>query len=322
MATHNSTAPYKCSQCHRGFYRMGTLKDHELLHLGMYRYYCPECRKGFMRPSLLQEHINRFHTATVTPSAPVEGTDALSDSMVAADLMQTYTQQIGQDEDDQSSNLQETDQDEADANQSNDANVDANHDNSQDNLNGITIKQERLSPTELDQEDQNQGSEMQNQQASDANQSEQAGLTQAGADGLGQLPTMVPMSSTQGVIGKSTTKIGGFTSLKSSRQSAVATSSSSRPLANRRYSCDICGKTYKYVFHMREHRLTHSGQHPFVCKICNTGFFRQRQLREHQFRHSGSFPYSCEKCTKGFFRPSELRRHQSVKHGIVVNTNK
>ncbi|XP_072015647.1 uncharacterized protein [Amphiura filiformis] len=323
MATHNSTAPYKCSQCHRGFYRMGTLKDHELLHLGMYRYYCPECRKGFMRPSLLQEHINRFHTAMVTPAAPVENTG----SVVPTNLM--YAQQVvGQDAESQDNTSLQDNEDEAggDADPSDGNADDAKEDSQTDNLNGITIKQERLSPTEMDKGDQ---MDEQSQPSTEDNQNNQASMShiQTGGGGgtsvLGQLPTMVPMSSTSGqaspagTVGKINPKFVAYTSIKPSGQvAASASSGGGRP--PRRYSCDICGKTYKYVFHMREHRLTHSGNHPFVCKICNTGFFRQRQLREHQFRHSGSFPYSCDKCNKGFFRPSELRRHRSVKHGIVA----
>lgn len=82
----------------------------------------------------------------------------------------------------------------------------------------------------------------------------------------------------------------------------------------RRFACDVCGKTYKYGFHMKEHRLTHAAVCPFVCRICGMGFFRQRQLRDHELRHTGAYPCRCEICGKGFPRTSELKRHLAFRH--------
>ena len=82
----------------------------------------------------------------------------------------------------------------------------------------------------------------------------------------------------------------------------------------KRFVCDVCGKTYKYGFHMKEHRLTHAAVCPFVCRICGMGFFRQRQLRDHELRHTGAYPCRCEICGKGFPRTSELKRHLAFRH--------
>lgn len=284
-----------------------------------------------MRPSLLQDHVNRFHTATVTPAAPMENDESSGGSglgVMPSNVVPTNVVYAQQDGEDGLDNLQQQQDDEEDA-----ANAGIEADpSSQDDLNGITIKQEPASPVTMDQnEDPKSGENVNTQGGDENNQSDQAASSCGVAAGTSRLPAMgaitsptgQPLTSPQGnLLVKILPKgAGNYTSLKSSAQSvatAAGGSGTTPTPGKRRYSCDICGKTYKYVFHMREHRLTHSGQHPFVCKICNTGFFRQRQLREHQFRHSGSFPYSCDKCSKGFFRPSELRRHQSVKHGIVI----
>nr|XP_054769583.1 zinc finger protein 574-like [Lytechinus pictus] len=82
----------------------------------------------------------------------------------------------------------------------------------------------------------------------------------------------------------------------------------------KRFACDVCGKTYKYGFHMKEHRLTHAAVCPFVCRMCGMGFFRQRQLRDHELRHTGAYPCHCEICGKGFPRTSELKRHLAFRH--------
>ena len=81
-----------------------------------------------------------------------------------------------------------------------------------------------------------------------------------------------------------------------------------------RFTCDICGNSYKYNCTLKEHRLTHAQTPLFSCKICNQAFSRQRQLRDHMFRHSGAYPYHCKLCGKGFVRPSILRRHETDRH--------
>ena len=81
-----------------------------------------------------------------------------------------------------------------------------------------------------------------------------------------------------------------------------------------RFTCDICGNSYKYNCTLKEHRLTHAQTPLFSCKICNQSFSRQRQLRDHMFRHSGAYPYHCKLCGKGFVRPSILRRHETDRH--------
>ncbi|XP_072015864.1 uncharacterized protein [Amphiura filiformis] len=81
-----------------------------------------------------------------------------------------------------------------------------------------------------------------------------------------------------------------------------------------RFTCDICGNSYKYNCTLKEHRLTHAQTPLFSCKICNQAFSRQRQLRDHMFRHSGQYPYHCKLCGKGFVRPSILRRHETDRH--------
>lgn len=84
--------------------------------------------------------------------------------------------------------------------------------------------------------------------------------------------------------------------------------------ADRKYSCDSCGKRYKQKSHLLVHRRTHDGIRPFVCDFepCGKAFVTNSALRAHLRVHSGERPYVCcyEECGRMFSTNSNLRRHE------------
>ena len=51
----------------------------------------------------------------------------------------------------------------------------------------------------------------------------------------------------------------------------------------RMHTCDICGKQFKDVSNMKQHRYSHTGG-PHSCSACGQGFIRKDQLKSHQSR--------------------------------------
>ena len=48
---------HKCSQCHRSYTSVYTLRIHEATHRGRYPYWCKVCGKGFQATSHLRGHM-------------------------------------------------------------------------------------------------------------------------------------------------------------------------------------------------------------------------------------------------------------------------
>lgn len=57
-----------------------------------------------------------------------------------------------------------------------------------------------------------------------------------------------------------------------------------RAHTNEEYTCDQCGKVYRYKFNFNKHLETHSGviSRPFVCEFCGVGFRRNMELKVFQ----------------------------------------
>lgn len=84
--------------------------------------------------------------------------------------------------------------------------------------------------------------------------------------------------------------------------------------ADRKYSCESCGKRYKQKSHLLVHKRTHDGVRPFVCDFepCGKSFVTNSALRAHLRVHSGERPYLCgfDGCGRMFSTNSNLRRHE------------
>ncbi|XP_071960397.1 uncharacterized protein [Antedon mediterranea] len=85
-----------------------------------------------------------------------------------------------------------------------------------------------------------------------------------------------------------------------------------------RFPCNVCGKTYKYHHHMKEHRQTHATIKPFICKVCDKQFHRHRELRIHQLRHTSLPKYKCAQCSKAYYTLASLKEHQHTHTGHMI----
>uniref|UniRef100_A0A3P9D8N5 C2H2-type domain-containing protein n=1 Tax=Maylandia zebra TaxID=106582 RepID=A0A3P9D8N5_9CICH len=61
--------------------------------------------------------------------------------------------------------------------------------------------------------------------------------------------------------------------------------------------CDVCGKTFKFNYQMKDHYSIHTGERPFACTVCGKMFRCSSFLKKHlRTIHTGVKPYQCKTC--------------------------
>ena len=56
----------------------------------------------------------------------------------------------------------------------------------------------------------------------------------------------------------------------------------------------MCEKRFTNSGHLRNHKMTHTGDKPHKCDICEKGFAANNDLQSHRRIHTGDMPYKCD----------------------------
>ncbi|XP_053695815.1 oocyte zinc finger protein XlCOF6.1-like [Sabethes cyaneus] len=87
--------------------------------------------------------------------------------------------------------------------------------------------------------------------------------------------------------------------------------------SEKNFKCDICGKDYHMMTHLRRHLKSHSTERLYKCDICGNGYIRKENLSTHMKMHTTSF--ECGVCGQLCKTPRTLREHNIRKHTSEKN---
>ena len=87
-----------------------------------------------------------------------------------------------------------------------------------------------------------------------------------------------------------------------------------------RFSCDLCGKGFYYIYQLNEHKeIKHEGKR-YNCDLCDKSWSKEKQLVAHkQIKHEG-IRYDCDDCAFKSVSRKNLKSHRDFIHaGIGVD---
>lgn len=77
----------------------------------------------------------------------------------------------------------------------------------------------------------------------------------------------------------------------------------------RPYKCNICGKDFNCSSTLSVHIRFHNNDRRFKCTVCEKSYVVKSHLTVHMRSHTGEHPYSCHVCDKRFRISKSLTRH-------------
>ncbi|XP_074027140.1 uncharacterized protein isoform X2 [Leptinotarsa decemlineata] len=112
---------------------------------------------------------------------------------------------------------------------------------------------------------------------------------------------------------------------KKSNQKSYETKSNQMMKNKEKVPCNICDKSFRYRSELERHKLTHSGDKPYLCNICgekpykcqlcDSRFSAPGTLMTHTRTHTGDRPHTCKICGKSFPQPGYLSTHMRTHTG-------
>ena len=82
------------------------------------------------------------------------------------------------------------------------------------------------------------------------------------------------------------------------------------------HKCDLCQKEFYTKFQLKEHKLAHFEDTPFICQHCGMGFRTRTGLNSHMFhKHSKEKKHACTECTKTFKTRTQMMVHSRTHSG-------
>ena len=79
--------------------------------------------------------------------------------------------------------------------------------------------------------------------------------------------------------------------------------------------CEICGRLFKTITKMKDHRQVHSASRlRFPCEPCKVDFSAKSTLENHIIRVHNSQMFTCNVCKQEFKTPSDVRQHKRIRH--------
>ena len=84
----------------------------------------------------------------------------------------------------------------------------------------------------------------------------------------------------------------------------------------KKYSCDLCPKTYSRRREYDTHMKHHTGEKPYSCDVCKKFFLHKCSLNKHILLNHGTelTMYSCMVCDKTFKHKDSLTKHSQMVH--------
>ncbi|XP_022289067.2 uncharacterized protein LOC111101077 [Crassostrea virginica] len=82
--------------------------------------------------------------------------------------------------------------------------------------------------------------------------------------------------------------------------------------SNIKHMCDICGKSYSMISHLRAHISSAHDSTTYDCQECGKVFKHTSNLRKHMRTHFGAKSFICENCGMAFKFSGLLHRHRKI----------
>ena len=89
----------------------------------------------------------------------------------------------------------------------------------------------------------------------------------------------------------------------------------------KRYSCDLCPKSFDGKRTLINHKLTHTKDRKrYPCDLCDKSFVHEWNVEQHRKTHfEEKKRYPCDICGRSYTSKSNVRSHQRYKHKIKLD---